>query len=61
MWVHADNHNGCICQFECYTGEKGGTTEIGLGGVTIKRLTRGLVGKHHHIYMDNFFISILKH
>ena len=28
IWVCADNHNGYICHFECYTRRKGGTTEM---------------------------------
>ena len=23
IWVHADSHNGYVCEFECYTGKKG--------------------------------------
>ena len=38
-----------------YTGKKGDTTEVGLGGSVVMRLTRDLVGKNHHIYMDSFF------
>ena len=58
IWVRADSHNGYICQFECYTGRKGGTTEVGLGGAVVTRLTRDLVGKQHHIFMDSFFSSV---
>ena len=45
IWVRADSHNGYICQFECYTGRKGDTTEVGLGGSVVTLLTRDLVGK----------------
>ena len=38
IWVRADSHNGYICQFECYTGRKGDTTEVGLGGSVVTRL-----------------------
>ena len=58
IWVRADSHNGYICQFECYTGRKGDTTEVGLGGLVVTRLTRDLVGKNYHIYMDSFFPSV---
>ena len=44
IYVYADSHNGYICQFECYTGRKGTTTEVGLGGAIIKCLTKDLVG-----------------
>ena len=58
VWVCADSHNGYISQFECYTGKKGDTAEVGLGGNVVIRLTRDLVGKNYHLYMDNFFSSV---
>ena len=58
VWVRADSHNGYISQFECYTGKKGDTAEAGLGGNVVIRLTRDLVGKNYHLYMDNFFSSV---
>ena len=58
VWVRADSHNAYISQFECYTGKKGDTAEVGLGGNVVIRLTRDLVGKNYHIYMDNFFSSV---
>ena len=58
IWVRADSHNGYVCEFECYTGRKGERTEVGLGGSVVTRLTRDLVGKHYHIYMDSFFSSV---
>ena len=62
MWVCADSHNGYISQFECYTGKKGDTAEAGLGRNVVIRLTRDLIGKNYHIYMDNFFsfVSLYK-
>jgi len=58
VWVRADSHNGYISDFDVYTGKKGDTAEVGLGGSVVKRLTRDLVGKYYHIYMDNFFSSV---
>ena len=58
VWVRADSYNGHVCEFECYTGKKGDTTEVGLGGSVVTRLTRDLVGKSYHIYMDSFFSSV---
>ena len=58
IWVRADSHNGYVCEFECYTGRKDGVVEKGLGGSVVTRLTRDLVGKSYHIYMDNFFSSV---
>ncbi|CAI8005304.1 PiggyBac transposable element-derived protein 4 [Geodia barretti] len=58
VWVRADSHNGYFSQFEVYQGKGSNTTpELGLGGSVVKTLTRPLVGKHHHIFMDNFFTS----
>ena len=59
VWVRADSHNGYVCEFECYTGKKGNTTEVGLGGSVVTRLTRDLVGKSYHIFMDIFFLLYL--
>ena len=56
IWVRADSHNGYVCEFECYTGKKGDTTEFGLGGCVVTRLTRDLVGKAYHIFMVSFFL-----
>ena len=55
VWVGADSHSGYVSDFDCYTGKKGDTAEVGLGGSVVKHLTRDLVGKHYHIYVDNFF------
>ena len=38
--------------------KKGNTTEVGLGGSVVTRLTRDLVGKSYHIFMDSFFSSV---
>ena len=58
IWVHADSHNGYVCEFECYTGRKGERTEVELGGSVVLRLTWDLVGKAYHIFVDNFFSSV---
>ena len=58
VWVRADSHNGYFSQFQIYKGK--GTNmspELGLGGSVVKQLTRPLVGKFHHVFMDNFFTS----
>lgn len=58
VWVRADSHNGYFSQFEVYQGKGSNTTpELGLGGSVVKTLTRPLVGKFHHVFMDNFFTS----
>ena len=58
VWVRADSNNGYFSQFEVYQGKGSNTSpEFGLAGSVVKTLTRPLVGKHHHIFMDNFFTS----
>ena len=49
------------CEFEYYTGNKGRTTEVGLGGSVVTRLRRDLVGKANHIfnYFNFLFICYL--
>ena len=58
VWVRSDSKSGYVCQMEFYTGKQGSTTEVGLGGNVVTRLTRDLVGQHYAVYMDNFFTSI---
>ena len=58
VWVWSDSHNGYVCEFECYTGRKGQSSEVGLGGSVVTRLTWDLVGKSKHVFMDNFFSSV---
>ena len=58
VWVRGDSHNGYFSQFEVYTGAGSNTSPVlGLGGSVVKLLTRPLVGKYHHVFMDNFFTS----
>ena len=37
IWVQAATY---VCELECYTGKRGNTTEVGLGGSVVTRLTR---------------------
>ena len=39
-----------------YAGKEG-RGETGLGGRVFTTLTRNLIGKHHHVFFDNFFTS----
>ena len=59
VWVQSDSHNGYVCELECYTGRKGDKTEVGLGDSVVTRLTRDVVGKSYHLFMDSFFISVI--
>ena len=58
VWVRADSTNGYVSDFKFYTGKRGDTTEVGLGGSVVTRLTRCLVGKFYHVFVDNFFSRI---
>ena len=58
VWVRADTTNGYVSQFELYTRKQGSNVEVGLGGNVVTRLTRDLVGKFYHVFMDNFFSSV---
>ena len=58
VWVRADSINGYVCQYEVYTGKQGNNAEVGLGGNVVTRLTRDLVGRSYHIFVDNFFSSV---
>ena len=57
VWVRSDAKNGYVCQMDFYTGKLDNTVEIGLGANVVSKLTKDLVGRHHCIYMDNFFSS----
>ena len=60
VWVRADSRNGYVSEFECYTGRKGDTTEVGLGGSVVTRLTSGLVGiTSSWIVFHQFFCIVI--
>ena len=56
VWVRADSSNGFFSKFDIYTGKKKGV-ETGLGSRVVKELTRGLEGKNHRVFFDNFFTN----
>lgn len=58
VWMRSDSSNGYISQFTVYTGRKGATTEVGLGGNVVRDLVEKVKGKYHHVFMDNFFSSV---
>ena len=63
VWECADEHNGYVCEFQVYTGEKvlpDGTriAEIKLRGRVARDLTCQLITKCYHIYMDKYFTRI---
>ena len=59
VWECADSSNGFVCDLEVYTGkQRNGNPEQGLGHRAVRNLTRPLVGKNHHVFVDNFFNSL---
>ena len=57
-WMRGDGINGYISELEIYAGKETEKGEKGLGKHVVEKLTKRLVGRHHHIYFDNFFTSI---
>ena len=59
VWECADSSNGFVCDLNVYTGkQRDGNPEQGLGYRVVHNLTRTLVGKNHHVFVDNFFNSV---
>ena len=59
VWECADSSNGFVCDLEVYTGKQhDGNPGQGLGHRVVRNLTRPLVGKNHHVFVDNFFNSL---
>ena len=59
VWVRADSSNGYFSEFSVYEGRsetESGSVE-GLGSRVVKKLTRNITGKFHHVFFDNFFSS----
>ena len=56
MWVLPNSINGCFHTLQVYTGKVEGG-EKNLGHRIVRDLTASLKGKHHHVYIDNFFTS----
>ena len=56
VWECADSSYGFVCDLEVYTGKQcDGNPEQGLGHSVVHNLTLPLVGKNHHVFVDNFF------
>lgn len=57
-WECADSSNSFVCDLDVYTQENNnGNPEQGLGYRAVHNLTRRLVDKNHHVFVDNFFNS----
>ena len=60
VWECADTSNGYVCNLSVYTGkERHANPERRIGYRVVHNLTRPLVGKNHHVFIDNFFSSIV--
>lgn len=58
VWERASPVNGYCHEFQVYTGKRDGKQpEEGLGARVVTDLTRKILNKGHHVYMDNFFTS----
>ena len=58
VWCRADSHNGYMSEVQVYTGRYE-SSEGGLGKRVVLDLSKRLEGKKYHLYMDNFFSSVL--
>ena len=59
VWECADSANGYVVDLSVKTGkERDANAEQGLGYRVVHKLTRPLVGKNHHVFVDNCFSSI---
>lgn len=56
IWACADKE-GYLNNFEIYTGKHADHPETGLGERVVLDMTKGLEGKGHHAYFDNFFTT----
>ena len=56
VWVRAD---GYFSEFSVYEGrsESALTLQDTLGARVVKSLSKNIVGKYHHLFIDNFFTS----
>lgn len=54
VWECAVSLNGFVCDLNVYPGKRDGNPEQGLGYRVVHNLTRTLVRKNHHVFVDNF-------
>ena len=59
MWVVADSSNGYFLDVDVYVGRAsdGVTTEHGLGGKVVLKLTEQFRHRNHRVFCDNFSTS----
>ena len=57
MWCRADSTNGCLCEFDIYTGKSQQGLHHGLGYSVVTKLCQNVQGKWYAIFCENFFTS----
>ena len=59
VWVRGDSPTGYFCEFDVYEGQADSTSDSSdvQGAKVVKKHTRRIVGKFHHVFFDNFFSS----
>ena len=56
VWECADPSYGFVCDTSVYTGrQRDGNPEQGLRYHVVDNLTRTLLDKNHHVFLNNFF------
>ena len=55
VWALADAENGCMANFQVYTGKQGNSVERGLGANVVKTLTKPYLNSFRHVFFYNFF------
>jgi len=59
FWVLCDCLSGYVYNIKCYTGQICNSQKVkGLGGKVVMSLVNNIQSKGHHIFMDNYFVSI---
>ena len=62
VWARADSTNGYVSQIDVYVGKPvGGQRDVDLGRKVIRKMTKNIEGKHHHVYFDNYFNGVKLH
>ena len=57
VWVLGDSTNGYFSRFDIYQGREE-NREVGLSEHVVKKLTKELKHKYHHVFFDNYFTSL---
>ena len=58
VWMRCDADNAYLSDFEVYLGKRQQPSEKGLGYDVVRRLSRDIEGRYHHLFFDNYFTSV---